>query len=87
MSVVSLTGGKVSRDATAEFQRVLAGHIEGFAERFGREPEGLVFVLTDSEGNVLPSWLMRGACEGRAADKIALASATLSWTLRGTGND
>lgn len=83
LNVVSLSGAPPT-DASAEFQRVLAGNIEAYVDRFGREPEGFVFVLSDGEGNALPAWLMRGACEGRAADKIATSSLVLSWALRET---
>lgn len=85
--IVSIGGAPISSEAAGEFSRVLCGMTQDFSERFGQEPEALVFVLSDSAGNILPGWLMRGACEGRSEDKIALASIVLSWTLRNTADD
>jgi hypothetical protein len=80
-NVVRLGGKAVDADASAEFQRVLAANIEGFVEKFGHAPQSLVFVLSDAEANVLPSWLVREACEGRAAGQIAIASVVLGHAL------
>ena len=83
-NVVRLGGKVVDADATAEFQRIIAGHVEGFIEKHGRAPQSLVFVLGDADGNCLPSWLMREACEGRAAGQIAIASVVLGQALMKT---
>lgn len=83
-NLVRLSGTSTAVEASAEFQRVIAGHVECFVQQHGHEPQSLVFVLGDSDGNFKPSWLMRGNCEGHAAGQIAIASVMLGQALMNT---
>jgi hypothetical protein len=80
--IIRLAGGTEEALATAEFQRIVARTADDFVVKFGRVPTALVFVLSDDQGDVSASWLMRESSEGTTPYKISLASVVLANAVR-----
>lgn len=77
-NVVSLRGGSLDSDRKQAFLNAVATSYEAYVDRYGYEPEAIVYTMLGLKQVAWTGWLVQGDSQGGSSSILALAGVAVT---------